>query len=123
MSMGLTVFLGCLVGVVIVAQTLYTSVMDHFKEFSTVKAIGGSNLDIYSIIAKQALIAGLCGFALGGGASLALQPAMAKAGLTLVLEPRFFWAVFAGTMLFCLASSAVSFRKIAGMDPALVFRG
>jgi putative ABC transport system permease protein len=30
MSMFLTVFLGCLVGVVIVAQTLYTSVMDHF---------------------------------------------------------------------------------------------
>jgi putative ABC transport system permease protein len=123
MSMGLTVFLGCLVGIVIVAQTLYTSVMDHFKEFATLKAIGGSNLDIYRIIAKQALMAGVCGFAVGGCLSLAAQPVMAKAGLTLVLEPRFFWTVFAGTILFCLASSAVSFRKIAAMDPALVFRG
>ena len=37
--MYMTVFLGCLVGVVVVAQTLYTSTMEHIKEFGTVKAI------------------------------------------------------------------------------------
>jgi len=122
MSMFLTVFLGCLVGVVIVAQTLYTSVIDHFKEFATVKAIGGSNLDIYLIIAKQAAIAGFCGFLVGAGLSLAVAPAMTRAGLSMVLEPGFFASVFGGTMFFCLAASAVSFRKISAMDPALVFR-
>src|SRR5262249_9637981 len=34
----ITVFLGCLVGIVVVAQTLYTSTMEHLKEFGTVKA-------------------------------------------------------------------------------------
>ncbi len=122
MSMFLTAFLGCLVGVVIVAQTLYTSVMEHFKEFATVKAIGGTNFDIYRIVGKQAAIAGVCGFLLGGGVSLAAAPAMAHAGLSLILEPRFFVLVFAGTMFFCLAASLVSFKKIAALDPALVFR-
>lgn len=122
MSMFLTVFLGCLVGVVIVAQTLYTSVMDHFKEFATVKAIGGTNLDIYRIIAKQAAIAGICGFLVGGGISWTIVPFMMRAGLTMVLTPTYCAEVFAGTILFCLAASAVSFRKIASMDPALVFR-
>ena len=56
LSMYMTVFLGCLVGVVVVAQTLYTSTMEHFKEFATVKAIGGGNADIYRIIAEQATI-------------------------------------------------------------------
>ena len=55
--MYLTVFLGCLVGVVVVAQTLYTSTMEHIREFGTVKAIGGGNRDIYAILGKQALIA------------------------------------------------------------------
>src|SRR5207253_1664912 len=50
----ITVFLGCLVGVVVVAQTLYTSTMEHLKEFGTVKAIGGTNRDIYAILARQA---------------------------------------------------------------------
>jgi hypothetical protein len=40
LSMYMTVFLGCLVGVVVVAQTSYTATMDHFKEFAVVKAIG-----------------------------------------------------------------------------------
>ena len=123
MSMFLTVFLGCLVGIVIVAQTLYTSVMDHFKEFATVKAIGGTNFHIYRIVAKQAAISGLCGFGLGAAISLAAQPVMARAGLNLILERSFFATVFAGTLLFCLSASAVSFRKISKMDPALVFRG
>src|SRR5260221_2495907 len=41
MNMGVTVFLGILVGIVVVAQTLYTSAVEHVKEFGTVKAIGG----------------------------------------------------------------------------------
>ena len=53
--MYLTVFLGCLVGVVVVAQTLYTSTMEHLKEFGTVKAIGGGNLDIYRILGQAGL--------------------------------------------------------------------
>ena len=45
LNMYITVFLGVLVGIVVVAQTLYTSTMEHLKEFGTVKAIGGSNRD------------------------------------------------------------------------------
>ena len=123
LNMYLTVFLGCLVGVVVVAQTLYTSVMDHFKEFATVKAIGGSNWDIYGIIAKQAVIAAVAGFAVGSALCLAIRPAMAGIGLTLQIEPRFATIVFAGTVGLCLMASTLSFRKIASMDPAMVFRG
>src|SRR5260221_10110098 len=39
LNMYITVFLGCLVGIVVVAQTLYTSTMEHIREFGTVKAI------------------------------------------------------------------------------------
>src|SRR5581483_1476391 len=71
LNMMLTVFLGCLVGVVVVAQTLYTSTMEHLKEFGTVKAIGGSNRDIYRILGQQAAIAAVLGFVLGAAMSYA----------------------------------------------------
>jgi putative ABC transport system permease protein len=122
LNMGLTVFLGCLVGIVVVAQTLYTSVMDHFKEFATVKAIGGSNGSIYRIIAKQAVIAAVLGFAAGAGLALSLRPMLAAVELKLILQPGFFGVVLVGTVGLCLTASAISFRKIASMDPALVFR-
>jgi putative ABC transport system permease protein len=122
MNMGVTVFLGILVGIVVVAQTLYTSAVEHIKEFGTVKAIGGSNWDIYRILGEQALIAAVVGFGLGGAISLAIRPLMAKLYLNVLVSPGFAAAVFAGTVLMCLGAAMVSFRRVAGIDPALVFR-
>jgi putative ABC transport system permease protein len=122
MNMGVTVFLGVLVGIVVVAQTLYTSALEHVKEFGTVKAIGGSDWDIYRILAEQAVIAAVVGFALGAALSYALRPVMARLYLNVLVSPRFALAVFVGTVLMCLGAAVFSFRRVAGIDPALVFR-
>ena len=123
MSMGVTVFLGVLVGIVIVGQTLYTSAVEHVKEFGTVKAMGGSNWDIYRILGEQAVISAVVGFALGAVISYAIRPLMAKIHLTVLLEPSFAATVFVGTVLMCLGAAMFSFRRVASIDPALVFRG
>lgn len=118
----LTVFLGLLVGVVIVAQTLYTSTMEHLKEFGTVKAIGGSNADIYWILGRQAAVAAVIGFTVGALLTLAMKPAVSAIGLKLILPPPVWFAVGIGTLLMCVLSAGVSFRKVANIDPGLVFR-
>jgi putative ABC transport system permease protein len=122
MNMGITVFLGILVGIVVVAQTLYTSAVEHVKEFGTVKAIGGSNLDIYRILGEQAVIAAVVGFVLGGAISMAMRPLMARLYLNVLVSPAFAATVFAGTILMCLGAAMLSFRRVATIDPALVFR-
>jgi len=123
LNMMMTVFLGCLVGVVVVAQTLYTATMEHLKEFATVKAIGGRDADIYAILAKQAAVAAVIGFALGAAMAYALRPAMASIDLKLLLTPGFAAYVFLGTLALCVGASMISFRKVAALDPAIVFRG
>jgi len=122
MNMGITVFLGILVGIVVVAQTLYTSAVEHIKEFGTVKAIGGSNIDIYRILGEQALISAVTGFAAGALMSMAMRPLMAKIYLNVLVTPEFAAMVFVGTVVMCLGAAMVSFRRVAGIDPALVFR-
>lgn len=123
LNMYVTVFLGCLVGVVVVAQTLYTSTMEHLKEFATVKAIGGTDREIYAILGKQATIAAVVGFAIGGAMAAILAPVMAGIDLKLIVAPRFAVEVFIGTLVLCVASAALSFRQVARLDPAVVFRG
>jgi len=118
----LTVFLGCLVGVVVVAQTLYTSTMEHLKEFGTVKAIGGSNWDIYRMLGKQATVAAVFGFVLGYLPARALEPVIASADLKLIIPSELSLTVLVGTVALCLLAAVVSFRKVASIDPALVFR-
>jgi len=122
LNMFITVFLGCLVGIVVVAQTLYTSTMEHLKEFGTVKAIGGGNSDIYKILARQATISALVGFVLGAIPSYLVSKLVVKADLKLVVPTELAVGVFVGTVVMCLAAAMVSFRKVASIDPALVFR-
>lgn len=122
LNMVLTVFLGCLVGIVIVAQTLYTSTMEHIKEFGTLKAIGGGNADIYAILARQAVIAAVVGFVLGLLPSYAIRPLVARGDLKLMIPPLFAGVVFVGTVVMCVAAGMISFRKVANIDPQLVFR-
>lgn len=119
----LTIFLGCLVGVVVVAQTLYAATMEHLEEFGTIKAIGGTNGDIYKILAKQSCIAAFVGFALSLGPVFALRHFAAQAGLKIQITPELGVAVLLGTIVMCIGAGAISFKKIAKIDPALVFRG
>jgi putative ABC transport system permease protein len=122
LSMYMTVFLGCLVGVVVVAQTSYTATMDHFKEFAIVKAIGGNNSSIYRIIADQATIAAVVGFMVGTMLAYAVRPMMAGMDLKMIIPAELIVDALLGALGLCLAASLISFRKIAGLDPAVVFR-
>ena len=121
-NMFLTVFLGCLVGVVVVALTLYTSTMEHLREYGTLKAIGASNADIYRILARQATLAAVIGYVVGIGPAWLSRYAVARMDLSLVITPELAATTFLGTVALCLLSAMVSFRKVAGIDPALVFR-
>jgi putative ABC transport system permease protein len=122
LNMFITVLLGALVGVVIVAQTLYGATMEHLREFGTVKAIGGSNSDIYIILAKQAAIAAVIGFVAAELPTWALRPMLATVGLKSVVPMHVHIITFVGTVLLCLVAASIPFRKISRIDPALVFR-
>jgi putative ABC transport system permease protein len=123
MTIFLTVFLGALVGVVIVAQTLYASTTEHLAEFGVVKALGARNRDICGIIAEQASFASVLGFALGLALTHALAPVMEYLDMRMSLNITLYALVFVGTQLLCLGASTLSFRKVASLDPAIVFRG
>jgi len=123
LTMFLTVSLGCLVGVIVVAQTLYTSTTEHLAEFATVKAIGGRDRLIYGVILEQASIAACLGFLLGTAATLAMVPVLGRIDMPLVVRADHAALIFTGTLGLCLLASAWSFRRIATLDPAIVFRG
>src|SRR5246127_332121 len=105
LNLFVTVFLGCMVGVVVVAQTLYSSTMEHIKEFGTVKAIGGGNGDIYKLLAEQATISASVGYVLGVVMAFAMQPLVRKIDLKLMIPDNFLIFVFFGSLLMCLGAA------------------
>jgi len=51
-----------------------------------------------------------------------VRPAMAEIHLNVLLLPGFTSTVFVGTVVMCLGAAMLSFRRVATIDPALVFR-
>ena len=126
-GLGLTIFLtvslGALVGVVIVAQTLYASTSEHLTEFGAIKALGGRDLDVYGLIAEQAMFAAALGFLLGLALTFALDPLLVHLDMKMTVSRTMAAVVFIATEVLCLSASIVSFRKVRSLDPAIVFRG
>jgi putative ABC transport system permease protein len=114
--------LGMLVGIVVVAQTIYAATVDHLKEYGTLKAIGAANGYIYRVIAQQAMASALVGYGVGIAIALAVSRG-SQLGTTAILLP---WPLVAGlafaTAAMCLIASIVSIRKATRIDPAMVFR-
>jgi len=123
LTLFLTVTLGALVGVVIVAQTLYASTTEHLVEFGTVKALGGGNTTIYAIVAEQASYAAVLGYGLALLLTLSLAPLLARLDMKMIVSPTLAGLVFIGTQALCVGAASLSFRKVASLDPAMVFRG
>jgi len=64
-NFGITVFLGFVVGVAIVGLTFSLFIRDNIKQFGALKAIGVTNAKIMAMVAAQAGLVGMIGYALG----------------------------------------------------------
>jgi len=115
--------LGLLVGVVVVAQTIYSSTMDHLREFGTLKAMGATNGYIYKVIMRQAVIAALIGYGLGISLSILVVRESAKGGANIVLPWELGVGMLGLTVAMCVVAAFVSINKVTRIDPAMVFKG
>lgn len=115
--------LGLIVGVVVVAQTIYAATIDHIREFGTLKAMGATNGYIYRVIIKQAVISAVIGYGLGIAISLATVYLNRNGGAAIILPQGVAISMFGLTLLMCIGASIVSINKVTRIDPAMVFKG
>lgn len=115
--------MGLIVGIAVVAQTIYAATMDHIREYGTLKAMGATNRYLYRVLIEQAVWSAALGYGLAlvvahfvvqgseKGGALILLPFSMKIGM-------FFLAIF-----MCIAAALVSINKVTRLDPAMVFKG
>ena len=115
--------LGLVVGIAIVAQTIYATTMDHIREYGTLKAMGAPNSYVLGVILQQAAIAAVMGYAIGMGIAVVVVHSSAKGGANILLDWQTAVGMFFLTNVMCGLAAVVSVKKILGLDPAMVFRG
>ncbi len=116
-------FLAIIVGVIIVAQTIYSATVDHIREYGTLKAMGATNFYLYKIIITQSVVSGLIAYVIGIAVSLVISRISMEGTLAIIVNFRLVAALFVLTILMCCGSSIVAIRKATTIDPAMVFKG
>ncbi len=114
--------LGLIVGMVVVAQTLYSATVDHLREFGTLKAIGAGNGYVIRVILEQAGPSAAMGYAKGISLSLAVVRATRLVGTAIFLPGSLAAGLFLLTLATCAGASVLSIRKATSLDPAMVFK-
>jgi putative ABC transport system permease protein len=115
--------LAIIVGVVIVAQTIYAATVDHIREYGTLKAMGATNFYLYRIIITQSVLSGVMAYAVGIVAALVISRVSLEGTLAIIVNWQLCVALFALTILMCAGASVIAIRKATTIDPAMVFRG
>jgi putative ABC transport system permease protein len=122
-SFGASTVLGLIVGLVIVGQTLYASVLDRLGEFATLKAIGAREPQIYGLILCQAIALAAVGSALGLGMVACLQGAFSTPRAPINIPWQLGLGSFLLVTLICLMSSLLPYFRVRSVDPAMVLQG
>lgn len=113
--------LGIIVGIVIVAQTLYASTKDHLNEFATLRALGASAGYIHRVILMQAVLSAALGYILGIGLSMVVIWASSETTLLIVMTMNLALFLLALTVGMCVLAAVCAIFKVTRIDPAVVF--
>jgi putative ABC transport system permease protein len=116
---------GFLIGVAVMALTVYTATLARRAEYGVLKAVGARNTHLYRTVLGQAFISVGLGFASGLAFTLCLAAFAPSLGLNLSLEvgAASLVKVSGISLVIAALSAALPIRQISGLDPVLVFRG
>ena len=112
------------VGVAVIGLTIFTSTIEKAKEYGVLKAIGLKNRQLYAVVLKQALIAGVVGFGVGAVIATLLGASVSQYVPQFVYQIRSLdiaW-IFGLTVVMAALAAYIPLRRLARIDPTEVFK-
>src|SRR6266567_432440 len=116
---------GFMVGLAVMALTVYIATLSRRGEYGILKAIGARNRYLYGTVLAQALYSVVVGFALALTITFLLSVIIPYLGSNMALQISSASLLKVGIVSLTIAalSALLPIRQIAGLDPALVFKG
>lgn len=122
-SFGASTLLGLAVGLIIVAQTLYASVLDRLTEIGALKAIGARETQILGLILRQAFVLALAGALIGMLLVAVVQTTFTTPRAPITIPWYMAAASCALVAVICLSASLLPYLRVQRIDPAMVLQG
>jgi len=115
---------GFMVGLMVVALTVYVATLSRRREFGALKAIGAPTRFLYRVVLAHAVLSVVVGFVAGIAftGALGLVVSLTRLDLALSITVASLVKVGVGAAVIAAAAAVLPIREIAGLDPAIVFR-
>ena len=119
---GIGLAVGFLIGMIVCYQVLFTDVVDHLPQFSTLKAMGYPGSFLIRLAWQQAALMAICALAVGIPIGVFAFWALEDiTGLVFRMTWLRMTGVAAATVLMCGLAGRLAIRKALIADPAEVF--
>jgi putative ABC transport system permease protein len=122
-SFGASTLLGLLVGLTVVAQSLYALALDHLEEYAALKAIGADDGHVIRIIAVQSISIAAAGAVVGLAIVAAIRTLWHNPLAPVVIPAWLMAAAVSAVFAICLIASLLPYWRIRRIDPATVLTG
>jgi putative ABC transport system permease protein len=119
---GLIVGIGFIIGTVISGQAFFTFILENTRHLGLLRAMGTQTRRLAWMILVQAVVVGLIGYGFGVGI-ISLAVAVAPANAPLKLQWQILIIVLVPVLGICAAAALLGIRRMARIEPAIVFRG
>ena len=121
-TIGASALFGVVIGFVIVALSMFSSVLDRLREFGTLKAVGATNGDLAMLLLGQSVAYAWLGSLVGLALVNFMAAGMRSAKLTLLFPPALTIGTAIGMTVICILASSLALLRIRKVEPAMVFR-
>jgi putative ABC transport system permease protein len=121
-SIGMGVIMSLFCGFAIVSLTMFSAVVDHVREFGTLKAIGATNTDLAKLLLAQAVTCAVSGAVIGEAIVAQLVNAIRGPELPMALPAWLIGATVLGMIFICVTASTMALLRVRAIEPAMVFR-
>lgn len=119
-NFALSVLLGMIIGFSIAGQIFYIMTLHNISYYALIKALGGTEKMILTMILTQAVIVAIIGYILGIGATLLWGFAIKNT--TLAFEFPWQLLFFTGSLalIICVFIASLSVKKVLKLDPQIL---
>jgi putative ABC transport system permease protein len=121
-TIGSSALFGVVIGFVIVALSMFSSVLDRLREFGTLKAVGATTGDLALLLLGQSVAYAWIGSLIGLALVTRMAAGMRSPKLTLLFPPALTIGTVVGMTLVCVLASGLALLRIRRVEPAMVFR-
>lgn len=121
-NFGVAILLGFIIGTAIAGQTLYNFTVDNLPYFGICKAMGADNTLLMKMVLVQALFVSLIGWGIGIGVTALFGFLTAKTELSFSMPLWLYLLSFASILIISIFAGIICMRRVAKIDPAIVFK-